>query len=64
MPITRREFEDRSPVERAEAESLMSPRERERDQEDFEARRDDAIVESMYPGAAAEDAAEDDLESR
>ena len=47
---------------RAESESGMTEREREIDQEDFEARKDDAVIGGSWAGSAAEDAAGDDFE--
>ncbi len=41
----------------------MTEREREIDQEDFEARKDDLAIGGSWAGSAAEDAASGDLES-
>ncbi len=53
--------EDDRAVERAVEESQMTPIERDIDRKDFEGRKDDLAAGSSRAGAAAEDAASDDL---
>jgi hypothetical protein len=53
--------EDARAVERADVQSRMSPAERARDAEDFEARKDDIAAESTWAGSEAIDAAGDDV---
>ena len=54
---------DADALARAERESTMTEREREIDQEDYEARKDDLRIGGSWAGAEAEGAASDDLES-
>jgi hypothetical protein len=54
--------DDRRAVERAKEETRMTAYERDVDQEDFEARKDDVQVTRDYAGSEALDAARDDLE--
>lgn len=54
--------EDQRSVERAKEETRMTAHEREVDQEDFEARKDDVQVSRDFAGSEALDAARDDLE--
>lgn len=54
--------EDQRVVERAKEETRMTPQERDVDQEDFEARKDDQKVSRDFAGSEALDAARDDLE--
>jgi hypothetical protein len=53
---------DADALARAEGESGMTEREREIDQEDYEARKDDVVIGGSWAGSAAEDAAGDDFE--
>ena len=46
----------------ADAESRMTPAERDVDQEDFEARKDDVLMERSYPASEAAEVAEAELE--
>jgi hypothetical protein len=52
--------EDRRAIQRAEAESRMTPYERAVDTEDFEARKDDTAATSGWAGSEAAAAASDD----
>ena len=54
--------EDQRAVERAKEEARMTPAERDVDQEDFEARKDDVQVSRDFAGSEALDVARDDLE--
>ncbi len=54
--------EDARAVERAEAETGMTPHERDVDQEDFEGKKEDLAAGSSFRGEAAEDVAADDLD--
>jgi transposase len=54
--------EDRRATERAERESDMTPYERDVDQEDFEARKDDIAAGSSWAGREAEGAASGELD--
>ena len=57
--------EDNRAIERAEAESRMTPLERAVDGEDFEARKDDTAATSGWAGSqAAAAASEEDSDSR
>jgi hypothetical protein len=56
--------EDSRAIERAKLESQMSPEERARDQEDFEARKDDTAADSSWAGREAEGAARAELDDR
>jgi hypothetical protein len=56
--------EDRRATERAERESGMTAYEREVDQEDFEARKDDVAADSTWAGREAEGAASGELDDR
>jgi hypothetical protein len=54
--------EDRRAVERSKEESRMAAHERDVDQEDFEARKDDVKLNRDFAGSEALDTARDDLE--
>jgi hypothetical protein len=54
--------EDERALERAERESSMTPVEREVDQEDYEARKDDIRIAGSFQGSEALDASRDELE--
>jgi len=53
---------DAQALPQGEAESRMTPAERDVDQEDFEARKDDVLMERSYAASEAEEAAEAELE--
>jgi len=53
--------EDDRAIERAVEDSRGTAYERDLEQEDFEARKQDLSVGSSFAGSAAEDAAADDL---
>ncbi|HEY5296121.1 MAG TPA: hypothetical protein VIJ70_11655 [Gaiellaceae bacterium] len=53
---------DANALAKAEAESQMTPAERDVDQEDFEARKDDTLMKRSYAASEAEDVAEGELE--
>jgi hypothetical protein len=55
--------EDRRATERAERESGLTAYERDVDQEDFEARKDDVATDSSWAGREAEGAASGELDS-
>jgi hypothetical protein len=55
--------EDSRAIERAEAESQMTPFERDVDREDFEGRKDDIAATRGAAGSAAADVASEDLDS-
>jgi heme-degrading monooxygenase HmoA len=54
--------EERRATERAERESGLTPYERDVDQEDFEARKDDVAAGSTWAGREAEGAASGELD--
>jgi hypothetical protein len=54
--------EDERAVERADRESGMSPVERARDSQDYEARKDDVAAQSGWAGSEAIDSAGDDVD--
>jgi len=53
---------DANALAKAEAESQMTPAERDVNQEDFEARKDDTLMKRSYAASEAEDVAEGELE--
>ena len=57
-----RQGENERAVERVKEESEMTAHERDVDQEDFEARKDDTLVQRDFAGSEALDVAREDLE--
>ena len=55
--------EDERAIERADAESGMTPLERDVDHEDFEGRKEDLKATSHWVGSEVAETAADDLES-
>lgn len=55
--------QDADTLARADEETRMTEPEREVDQEDYEARKDDLTIDESWAGAEAEESASDDLES-
>ena len=53
---------DSSARAKAEAESRMTPAERDADQQDFEAHKDDILMKQSFAASGAEEVAEGELE--
>ena len=54
--------EDERAIDRAKLDSQLSPEERDDEQEDFEARKDDTAAESSWAGREAEGAERGELD--
>jgi hypothetical protein len=56
-------MKDAEALGRAQRQSHMTEQDRETDQEDFEARKDDMKIDGSWAGSEAREAAADDAES-